>query len=97
MIHRLHLTERDEVFHRFRPSQVQRNIRRAERDGVQVHHARGRADVDRVFYSLHVRTRRRQGVPVQPRRFFSLLAGLLETGLGFASLAYIGDRPVAGA
>jgi lipid II:glycine glycyltransferase (peptidoglycan interpeptide bridge formation enzyme) len=86
------------VFRRFRPSQVQRNIRRAEREGVQIRRADSRRDVSELFYALHVTTRRRQGVPVQPRRFFALLWDLvIDRGLGFVSLAHKHGRTVAGA
>lgn len=82
----------------FSRSQVIRNIARAERDGVFVRRAAGAHDLD-AFYRLHTRTRRRQGVPVQPRRFFELLwSRLMESGLGFILLADAGGREaVAGA
>jgi CelD/BcsL family acetyltransferase involved in cellulose biosynthesis len=91
--------ERDpeSVRRRFRP-QMRRNVARAERDGVLVRHGEARADLVDTFYGLHLRTRRRQGVPVQPRRFFGLLwDGLIERGLGSLLLAYSGTTPVAGA
>lgn len=99
VIHELHLdTGLDEVRKRFSRSQVIRNIARAERDGVVVRAARGADDLD-AFYQLHLRTRRRQGVPVQPRRFFELLwTDLVEPGLAFVLLADAGGRQaVAGA
>jgi CelD/BcsL family acetyltransferase involved in cellulose biosynthesis len=81
----------------FRP-QMRRNVVRAEREGIVVHHGEGRADLVDTFYSLHLRTRRRHGVPVQPRRFFGLLwNGVIERGLGTLLLAYSGTTPVAGA
>lgn len=74
------------------------NIARAQRDGVVVRRATDAKDLD-AFYALHTRTRRRQGVPVQPRRFFSLLwSQLVERGLAFILLADAGERKaVAGA
>jgi CelD/BcsL family acetyltransferase involved in cellulose biosynthesis len=60
----------DELFARFHRSQVQRNIRRAEREQVRVRELGGRRDFLDVFYRLHAQTRRRQGMPVQPHRFF---------------------------
>lgn len=82
----------------FSRSQVIRNIARAEREGVVVRRAVNAHDLD-AFYGLHTRTRRRQGVPVQPRRFFALLwTRLVESGLAFMLLADIGRREaVAGA
>lgn len=86
------------VYRTFHRSQVQRNIGRAEREGVTVRWGASRADLLDVFYDFHVRTRQRQGTPVQPRRFFDLVwRRLIEPGLGFVLLAYAGDAPIAGA
>lgn len=86
------------VYAKFHRSQVQRNIRRAEREGVEVRRATAEEDVTRTFYALHVRTRRRLGAPVQRRRFFSLLwRRVLATGNGEALLAFHEGRAVAGA
>ncbi len=86
------------VRRRFSRSQVNRNISRAEREGVVVRRASSTRDLD-AFYALHTRTRRRQGVPVQPRRFFDLIWDYLaSTGLAFILLADAGGREaIAGA
>jgi CelD/BcsL family acetyltransferase involved in cellulose biosynthesis len=86
------------VRQRFSRSQVTRNISRAVREGVLVRHAAGPRDLH-AFYELHARTRRRQGVPVQPRRFFDRLwSRLVESGIAFILLADAGGRSaVAGA
>lgn len=82
---------------RFR-SQMRRNIATSERAGVVVRRGEARADLVDTYYALHVRTRSRQGVPVQPHRFFRLLwDDLVERGLGTVLLAYSGSTPVAGA
>jgi CelD/BcsL family acetyltransferase involved in cellulose biosynthesis len=47
-----------------------RRLRQAERSGLRVRVGRRPEDMD-AFYRLHLLTRRRQGVPVQPRRFFT--------------------------
>jgi CelD/BcsL family acetyltransferase involved in cellulose biosynthesis len=49
-----------------------RRLRQAERSGLRVRCSRS-ADDMAAFYRLHLLTRRRQGVPVQPRRFFRAL------------------------
>jgi CelD/BcsL family acetyltransferase involved in cellulose biosynthesis len=97
--HTLQLDRDPEAVRRtFSKSQVQRNIKRAEREPISLRRARSRSDVVDAFYGLHLRTRRRQGSPVQPRRFFDLLAErILKPGLGFLLLAYSGATPVAGA
>ena len=99
VIHELELEpDPDALRKRFSRSQVVRNIARAEREGVMVRRAAGERDLD-AFYRLHTRTRRRQGVPVQPRRFFELLwSRLVEPGLAFILLADVpGGEAVAGA
>jgi CelD/BcsL family acetyltransferase involved in cellulose biosynthesis len=97
--HELALEADAEAVHRrLHPSQVRRNIRRAEREGVRVQRAERARDVVDTYYALHVRTRRRLGIPPQPRRFFQLLwERMLEPELGFALLAYLDRTPVAGA
>jgi CelD/BcsL family acetyltransferase involved in cellulose biosynthesis len=98
-IHRLDLTPGLDALHRgFSKSRVRPEIKRAIREGVTVREATEESDLTTAFYGLHLETRRRQGVPVQPRRFFELLwRRLIEPGLGFALLADLGGRPVAGA
>jgi CelD/BcsL family acetyltransferase involved in cellulose biosynthesis len=88
----------DAVLDRFHPSQVRRNIRRAEREGVEVERTRAREALVDVFYRLHCLTRRRQGVPVQPRRFFERIwEQLVEPGLGYVAVARHEGEPLAAA
>jgi CelD/BcsL family acetyltransferase involved in cellulose biosynthesis len=85
------------TFRRLR-SNVRRNIRSAERSKVTVARAEHEDDLTRTFYALHTATRRRHGVPVQPRRYFSLLwRRVLEQGLGFLLIARAGEHAVAAA
>jgi len=87
-----------EVYARFHRSQVQRNIQRAEREGLTVRRATRPEDLVGTFYQLHLLTRRRQGVPVQPRRFFRLLwEGVISTGLGSVLIVETSARPIAAA
>lgn len=87
----------ERVRQRFARSQVVRNIKRAEREGVAVRTATSRTDLE-AFYALHTRTRRRLGVPVQPRRFFDLLwSRMIEPGHGSILLASRNGTPLAGA
>lgn len=87
----------EDVFATFSRSQVQRNIARAEREGVEVRVAERADDLLETFYRLHLLTRRRQGLPIQPRRFFSLLwERILGQGLGRLYIAEL-DRNAAAA
>jgi serine/alanine adding enzyme len=75
---------------------IKRNIRRATRAGVEVHRGDPVDELVDTFYPLHVQTRRRLGVPVQSKRFFSVLARRISADdLGFVSVARLHGEPVA--
>jgi CelD/BcsL family acetyltransferase involved in cellulose biosynthesis len=84
------------VVRRFARSQALRGVRRARREGLTCERRIDEAAL-RSFYALHMRTRRRLGVPTQPRRFILALERLFADGLGFVLLVRAGERPVAGA
>ena len=87
----------DSIFRSFHRSQVQRGIRKAEREGTVVRPGGRIEDLTRVFYSLHAQTRRRLGMPVQPRRFFELLwQRIIDPGLGRLLLAEARGQAIAG-
>lgn len=87
----------DEVRRRFHRD-CSGSIRRAEREGVEVRRSVAEEALLDGFYSLHARTRRRLGVPVQPPGFFRSLHRLVfEEGLGFTLSAYKGERVIASA
>jgi len=76
---------------------VLRCIRQAEKAGVIIKWGRTWDDL-RLFYGLHLLTRRRLGTPVQPLRFFQFLwKRLVSQGLGFVLLAYKDSQLLAGA
>jgi CelD/BcsL family acetyltransferase involved in cellulose biosynthesis len=80
------------------PSGMRSKIRQAERRGVTVRPAEGPEDLVEVFYRLHLRNRRRLGVPVQPRRFFRMLwESMISAGLGLVLIAEASAQPVAAA
>jgi CelD/BcsL family acetyltransferase involved in cellulose biosynthesis len=88
----------DLVFRGFSRSQVQRNVRKAERSGLELRRTVAERDLTESFYGLHLRTRRRLGVPVQPRRFFhSLWRRMIAEQRGFVLLALLDEVAVAGA
>jgi CelD/BcsL family acetyltransferase involved in cellulose biosynthesis len=77
---------------------VRKNLRAAERAGLVVRRGEAERDLTETFYRLQLETRRRLGVPIQPRRWYRLLwRKILEPGLGFLLLAHQGATPVAGA
>jgi len=73
-----------------------RNVRRAHAEGVTVTRRTDAAALD-AFFHMHVLTRRRHGVPTQPRRFFLRLETLFDEGLGFVLVASCAGRPIAAA
>ena len=80
---------------------LRRNHRRSVEDaveaGVCVTTGTDAAEMD-AFYRIHVQTRRRLGVPVQPLRFFRLFQErIVRAGLGFVLTARLGDDAVAAA
>ena len=77
-------------------ARARRHVRKAGRMGVEV---RQRLDAGALeeFYALHLRTRRRLGVPTQPKAFIRALAGLFAQGLGFAAIARVEGKSVAAA
>jgi CelD/BcsL family acetyltransferase involved in cellulose biosynthesis len=74
-----------------------RNIKIAQENDVKI--LEGETEQHLAdFYHLHLLTRRRQGVPIQPWSFFKNLQRLLlDRGLGFLLLAYRNRECLAGA
>ena len=80
----------------FDRTRVREPIRQATRRGVEVRRGTSISDLY-TFYEMLAETHRRLGVPVQPKRFFSLVWNrLLEKGLGFLLLAYKDGAVIAG-
>jgi Acetyltransferase (GNAT) domain len=78
-------------------SSVQRAVRKAERSGLSVRIQSGE-DAMAMFYKLHVRTRRRHGVPPQPRSFFlNIQRHLIGAGHGFIVIVERQKRALAAA
>ncbi|MDQ3915617.1 MAG: GNAT family N-acetyltransferase [Actinomycetota bacterium] len=86
----------DAVFATFKKTRVKQPVRQARDAGVTVRSSTG-WEGTRAFYDLHLRTRRRLGVPTQPLRFFRLVwERLISEGFGYVLLACDGPRVVAG-
>jgi hypothetical protein len=78
-------------------SSVQRAIRKAQRSGLNVS-IQSSPEAIAQFYKLHVRTRRRHGVPPQPRSFFiNIQRHLINPGFGFIVLVECQKDPIAAA
>jgi Acetyltransferase (GNAT) domain len=78
-------------------SSVQRAVRKAKRSGLSVR-IQSSPDAMAQFYKLHVRTRRRHGVPPQPQSFFiNIQRHLISAGFGFIVLVECQKGPIAAA
>jgi CelD/BcsL family acetyltransferase involved in cellulose biosynthesis len=76
---------------------VRRAIRKACSSGLSTEMTLA-PDAIAEFYRLHTRTRRRHGVPPQPRRFFeNIYNEMIRRGLGFLVLVRKGTKCVAAA
>lgn len=85
-----------EVERGYSKSQVKRGVKKARKEGLRFERRSDREALD-AFYALHMRTRKKLGVPTQPKRFIRRFERLFDAGLGFVGLAYDGGRPVAAA
>jgi lipid II:glycine glycyltransferase (peptidoglycan interpeptide bridge formation enzyme) len=79
-------------------SSVARHVRASMRAGVRVRVSRSWEDMQ-TFYRLHAQTRRRLGVPVQPKRFLKAVwQHVVDPGMGFLAMAEDGGgEPIASA
>ena len=78
-------------------SSVRRAIRKAAKNFVVAEISRTPESLS-VFYQLHLRTRRRHGLPPQPFKFFlNIQKELIDNNLGFVVLARAASRAVAAA
>ena len=71
--------------------------RKAEREGLSSKVSQSWESVEQ-FYELHLRVRRKLGVPIQPKRFFNnLWKEIIQNHLGKVILVSFDDKPVSGA
>jgi lipid II:glycine glycyltransferase (peptidoglycan interpeptide bridge formation enzyme) len=82
------------LFNDFHKDSTQRKIRRAEREGLREQVGRSESLL-RQFYGLQQLTRRRHGVPPQPRSWFRNMIDCFGEALQIR-LAFRGDQPIAG-
>ncbi len=74
-----------------------RAIRKAEKSELRVEGTQSREALVN-YYRLHVQTRKRHGLPPQPFSFFqNIQKEVIEPGLGFIVMAYLGSIAISGA
>ena len=96
LIHRLALEADGDAVIKAAKSQIRRGIKKAQREGVTIRVRTDRAALEE-FYGLHLRTRKRQGVPIQPKRFILGFEELFALGLGHVTTAHHDGRTIAAA
>ncbi len=78
-------------------SRNRRNIKKAQREGIQVSRHDSPDAVD-AFYRIHCMTRKKHGVPPQPRAFFNnIYRHVIARNHGAVFLASYQGTPIAGA
>jgi lipid II:glycine glycyltransferase (peptidoglycan interpeptide bridge formation enzyme) len=91
-LHATQLVESPEMILKGFHPDVRRCIKKARGNGLTNEIRTDAAAMD-AFYDLHLQTRRRQGVPIQPRRYFALfLERIIQQGLGFVALTRRGQQ-----
>jgi Acetyltransferase (GNAT) domain len=92
--HRLDLRPSEQtLFKKFHKDSVQRKIRRAEREGLR--YEQGNSEVLlQQFFELMVMTRKRQGLPPQPFKWFRTIISCMEKNAQIR-VALKADTPVA--
>ena len=95
--YRLDISHPDnQLFSKFRSS-TQRNIKKAEKEGVKVSILQSLEAINE-FYYLHCITRKSHGVPPQPFAFFkNIFNYIIGRNMGCIIIAYHHGMPIAGA
>jgi len=80
--------DQEVLFQSFKKTQIQQPIVKSQKEGLYAVVSIDPKGINE-FYSLHLKTRKRLGVPIQPKRFFRILfEQLIAVGLGFIILIY---------
>jgi CelD/BcsL family acetyltransferase involved in cellulose biosynthesis len=93
-LHRLDLRPSlQTLYKQFHKDSVQRKIRRAEREGLRYEEGNSETLLQH-FYKLMIMTRKRQGLPPQPLRWFRAVLGCMGTNAQIR-VAWKGETPIA--
>jgi lipid II:glycine glycyltransferase (peptidoglycan interpeptide bridge formation enzyme) len=84
----------EKLFSTFKKTQIQQPIKKAERDGVSYKVSTSSKQMEE-FYSLHLKTRKKLGVPIQPKSFFNKVYDeIIKKDLGFIVITYMDSFPI---
>lgn len=96
-LHKLDLTKGEESIFKNLSSNTKRNIKKAEREDVTVSIS-GSEEALEDFYQMNCATRKKHGLPPQPKKFFeNLHKYLLAKDKGFIAIARHQNKSVASA
>lgn len=94
--HSLNLfSSENEIFKSFKKTQVQQPIQKSIRDGLK---AEIKNDYESIneFYKLHLLTRKKLGVPIQPKKFFYYLwYEIISKGMGYVVLVRLNEKVIS--
>lgn len=98
--HKTHVLDIDDGFEKiqreFHKDCIVRSVKKAVRSGVTIRQGRSEQDL-KQFYFIHANTRKRQGFPIQPYKFFkNMWEILLPQGYFTLLLAEFDKKAVAG-
>ena len=94
--HRLSLSGTETEIHNGFRTNMKRNIARALKEGVRIETSNSPAALE-AYYRLHCVTRKGQGIPPQPLKFFrKIQEHILRRDMGFIALATFRNEVVAG-
>lgn len=94
--HRLRLTGTETEIHKGFRTNMKRNIARALKEGVKIKMSNAKAALEE-YYHLHCITRKGQGIPPQPFKFFrKIQEHVLHQNKGVIVLATVRNQVVAG-
>lgn len=89
------LPSEDDIFNSFKKTQVQQPIEKSIRNGLTSIVTSGHEAVVK-FYELHLLTRKKLGVPIQPKKFFyHLWNEIINKGMGYVVLVKLDDKVIS--
>ena len=95
--HKLDLTIDEENLYKNFSSNTKRNIKKAAREGVTVEISNSREALEE-FYQMNCVTRKKHGLPPQPKKFFdNLFTYIISEKKGFVAIGMQNNLTVAGA
>jgi hypothetical protein len=85
----------DSIFKNFKETQVQQPIKNALKNNLTFKVSNSLESLE-DFYKLHLKTRKKLGVPIQPKGFFkNIFTEIIKKGFGYIVLVYKDNIPIS--